>query len=79
MPITLNPQTNITMLDPDFVSVLNDLLKDTSLDASGIVAEDLFANIKPRNSIQNLSFFPLFTVVPEKFVHHSYKQLITFN
>jgi len=38
MPITVNPQTEITMLDPGFVSVVNDLLKDTSLDASEIVA-----------------------------------------
>jgi hypothetical protein len=38
MPITINPQTEITMLDPGFVSVVNDLLKDTSLDASEIVA-----------------------------------------
>jgi len=34
----INPQTNITMLDPGFVSVVNDLLKDTSLDASEIAA-----------------------------------------
>ena len=32
------PQTIITMLDPDFVSVVNDLLKDTSLNSPGIVA-----------------------------------------
>ena len=38
MSITVNPQTKITMLDPDFVSVVNDLLKDTSLNGSGIVA-----------------------------------------
>jgi hypothetical protein len=38
MPITVNPQTKITMLDPEFVSVVNDLLKDTSLIGSGIVA-----------------------------------------
>jgi hypothetical protein len=34
----MRPQTKITMLDPDFVSVVNDLLKDTSLNGSGIVA-----------------------------------------
>jgi hypothetical protein len=38
MPLEINPQTNITMLDPGFVSVVNDLLKDTSLDASEVVA-----------------------------------------
>jgi hypothetical protein len=38
MPITVNPQTKITMLDPGFVSVVNDLLQDTSLEASEIVA-----------------------------------------
>ena len=38
MPITVNSQTNITMLPPGFVSIANDLLKDTSLDASEIVA-----------------------------------------
>jgi hypothetical protein len=38
MPITVNPQTKISMLDPGFVSVVNDLLKDTSLDASEVVA-----------------------------------------
>jgi hypothetical protein len=38
MSITVNPQTKITMLDSGFVSVVNDLLKDTSLEASEIVA-----------------------------------------
>lgn len=38
MPITINPQTKITMLDPGFVSVVNDLLQDTSLDASQFAA-----------------------------------------
>ena len=38
MSIEINPQTSITILSPDFVSVLNDLLKDTSLDASEIAA-----------------------------------------
>jgi hypothetical protein len=38
MPITVNPQTKITMLDPDFVSVVNDLLKDTTLEAPEVVA-----------------------------------------
>jgi hypothetical protein len=38
MPLEINPQTIITMLDPDFVSLVNDLLKDTSLNGSGIVA-----------------------------------------
>ena len=38
MPITVNPQTKITMLNPDFVSVVNDQLKDTSLYDSEIVA-----------------------------------------
>ena len=38
MSITVNAQTKITLLDPDFVSTINDLLKDTSLNGSGIVA-----------------------------------------
>jgi hypothetical protein len=38
MPITVNPQTKISMFDPGFVSIVNDLLKDTSLDASEIIA-----------------------------------------
>jgi hypothetical protein len=38
MPLQINPQTRITMFDSDFVSVVNDLLKDTSLNGSGIVA-----------------------------------------
>jgi hypothetical protein len=38
MPITINPETKITMLDPGFVSVVNDLLKETSLNGPEIVA-----------------------------------------
>ena len=38
MPITVNPQTRITMLDPEFVSTINNLLKDTTLEASEVVA-----------------------------------------
>ena len=38
MPLEINPQTKITMLDPGFVSVVNELLKDTSLNGPGIVA-----------------------------------------
>ena len=38
MPITINPQTKITMLDPGFVSVVNNLLKDTSIEASEVIA-----------------------------------------
>jgi hypothetical protein len=34
----INPQTKITMLDPDFVSVMNNLLKDTVLDTSDVIA-----------------------------------------
>jgi hypothetical protein len=37
-PITVNPQTSITVLDHGFISVVNELLKDTSLNGSGIVA-----------------------------------------
>jgi hypothetical protein len=36
--IEIKPFTKLTLLDPGFVSVVNDLLKDTSLDASEIVA-----------------------------------------
>ena len=38
MLITVNPQTNITMLDPEFVTIMNRLLRDVSLDGSEIVA-----------------------------------------
>jgi hypothetical protein len=38
MPITINPQTPITMLNPDFVTIMNNQLRDVSLDASEIVA-----------------------------------------
>ena len=38
MTLKINPQTKTTMLDPDFVSVVNDLLKDTSHHGSEIVA-----------------------------------------
>jgi hypothetical protein len=34
----INPQTTITMLDPGFVTLLNEQLKDTTLSDSGIVA-----------------------------------------
>jgi len=34
----INPQTKITLLDPDFVSVLNDHLKDTAPEDSDIIA-----------------------------------------
>lgn len=34
----INPQTQITMLDPEFVSVLNNLLKNTLPDPSDIIA-----------------------------------------
>jgi hypothetical protein len=37
-PITVNAQTKITMLNPDFITIINDQLKDTSLNGSGIVA-----------------------------------------
>ena len=38
MSITVNPQTRITMLDPAFVSTINNLLQDTSLAESEVVA-----------------------------------------
>ena len=34
----INPQTKITMLDPGFVSVVDNLLKDISLNGSEIIA-----------------------------------------
>ena len=56
MSITVNPQTEITMLDPGFVSIVNDLLKDTSLDASEIVA----LNFRdPTYSATNGGFHPV--------------------
>jgi hypothetical protein len=38
VPITINPQTKITMLPPDFVVIMNNQLRNVSLDASEIVA-----------------------------------------
>ena len=38
MPIEINPQTRITMLDSDFVSLLNNLLKNKSLKPSETIA-----------------------------------------
>jgi len=56
MSITVNPQTIITMLDPDFVSVVNDLLKDTTLEASEVVA----LNFRdPTYSAENGGFHPV--------------------
>ena len=56
MPTTINPQTRITMLDPGFVSIINDLLKDTSLDSSEIVA----LNFRdPAYSATNGGFHPV--------------------
>ena len=56
MSITVNPQTIITMLDPSFVSVVNDLLKDTSLNGSGIVA----VNFRdPSYSAENGGYHPV--------------------
>jgi hypothetical protein len=44
------------MLDPDFVSVVNDLLKDTSLNGSGIVA----VNFRdPSYSAENGGYHPV--------------------
>ena len=56
MSITVNPQTKITMLDPGFVSVINDQLKDTSLNGSGIVA----LNFRdPTYSAENGGYHPV--------------------
>ena len=38
MSIAVNALTKITMLDPDFITIMNNQLKDTSLNDSGIVA-----------------------------------------
>ena len=56
MPITVNPQTRITMLDSDFVSVVSDLLKDTSLETSEVVA----LNFRdPTYSAENGGYHPV--------------------
>ena len=56
MPLEINPQTKITILPPAFVSVVNDLLKDTSLNGSGIVA----LNFRdPTYNATNGGFHPL--------------------
>jgi hypothetical protein len=56
MPITINPQTPITMLNPDFVTIMNNQLRDVSLDASEIVA----LNFRdPTYSAENGGYHPL--------------------
>jgi hypothetical protein len=56
MPITINPQTRITLLEPNFVSVVNDLLKDTSLDTSEVIA----LNFRdPTYSAENGGYHPV--------------------
>ena len=56
MTITVNPQTRITILDPDFVSTINNLLKDTSLEAPEIVA----LNFRdPTYSAENGGYHPV--------------------
>jgi hypothetical protein len=56
MTITINPQTNITMLNPDFVAIMNNQLQDTSLDASEVVA----LNFRdPTYSAENGGYHPV--------------------
>jgi hypothetical protein len=56
MPITVNPHTRITMLDPGFVSTINNLLKDTTLEASEVVA----LNFRdPTYSAENGGYHPV--------------------
>ena len=56
MPITINPQTKITMLPPDFVIIMNNQLRNVSLDASEIVA----LNFRdPKYSAENGGFHPV--------------------
>ena len=38
MTITVNPQTRITLFDPEFVSALNNLLKETTPEKSSVIA-----------------------------------------
>jgi hypothetical protein len=38
MAMQINPYTKITLLDPAFVSTINNLLKDTTLESSEVVA-----------------------------------------
>jgi len=38
MPITVNAQTRITVLDPDFITILNGQLRDTSITGDGVIA-----------------------------------------
>ena len=56
MSITVNPQTKITMLNPDFVTIMNNQLKDTSLDASKVIA----LNFRdPSYSAENGGYHPV--------------------
>ena len=56
MPLEINPQTRITVLDPDFVSTINNLLKDTTLEAPEIVA----LNFRdPTYSAENGGYHPV--------------------
>jgi hypothetical protein len=56
MPLEINPQTRITMLTPEFVTIMNNQLKDTSPDASEIVA----LNFRdPTYSAENGGYHPV--------------------
>jgi hypothetical protein len=56
MTIKLNPQTKVTMLDPGFVSVVNNLLKDTSIEASEVIAMNFR---DPNYSAENGGYHPV--------------------
>ena len=56
MPITINPQTKITILPPDFVVIMNNQLRNVSLDASEVIA----LNFRdPNYSAENGGYHPV--------------------
>ena len=57
MPITVNPQTKITMLCPEFVQVINNVIKSSpdASDGNGVVLN--FRD--PTYSAQNGGFHPV--------------------
>ena len=56
MSLEINPQTKITMLDPDFVSVMNNVLKDTPVNSSETIA----LNFRdPTYSAENGGYHPV--------------------
>jgi hypothetical protein len=75
----INPQTKITLLDSEFVSVLNERLQDTSPDAKDVIAlnyrdpqyssdsggyHPVEIHVGPDEGIQCITYFTCFGMPP---------------